>query len=927
MEEEENIYLCETAFENGTTFVSAFESSGNVQTFLHRDDHIPIRSTSVDLYEQEQCLSFKTDVDGVVIEWNNTVGIDMPISHLQIVPKGQLRLLYGMLKKHLDLHSFSENARQSLKCCVGVQLFYDSAGWETWLGFVPKQDSGVVLTRAIIEKVAFRSLADLKLVLQRQLRELVGTGVAKNTLAKNNLFNITKLRVLPDDQKDVLRVFDDALDEMDIATSEVEKILFSFRFGDKCQKSLKLPIARQESVNKITAHVAVSVSARAPALEVEYPIELFWSKQGLGDVGKRGNLVTAYSFSECGNYQSNLDGKMLDISPDLRAVCAHPESLYFVQLYADTPHLYPQCRFHPVSAGIFLLDGIMKQRTQVDKDAEIYIQEMRNNFEQLSDITCRLEFVVKIPDVPDSIDSNALINENKLRLLLQKYPLLVPFSHEHFINCLRVIGLHLTNRLDNMFRESRGTGNSKAVWESFQYELAVEKILYGHPLCPISRIYSINLGPGIDCPSRSKTDSDGFLSLDNFYSCCVDEYTHPPISVYSKSECIKRQMSRTYGVVDLIHASKTLLGKRLVYVFLKDLFDVGNVHGTFDEFHLGLKIDSRPDTQIRVVGGTSIRTLVDLVVKAKKAKYPMVIACLIRTLQQKGADVCESLKSGFRELKLGYFPAVRVYDAQKHEGLYWNWSFGLWVILDVENCPVESNRMTNVLTPLVVNKLENLKLCHTSTLRNRKLPWLKPCIEKLTDLNLNNEDMVTVLTFITCIARLMDGHYIDFYRLDRLEKDLPRPVTQRLLQSLQIQDKFLLNNFNRFRLWRLHHSLPFKLINEPCSKPALQISTETPLANNISHEEEILEPPGSIRDEEAADLSQEIFGSAEIEHLPSNCQKRWLPHELAILADLKEKRSDLTKGRLYMEYQKECRAMGIPDRSFVAFKKKIVKIN
>lgn len=130
------------------------------------------------------------------------------------------------------------------------------------------------------------------------------------------------------------------------------------------------------------------------------------------------------------------------------------------------------------------------------------------------------------------------------------------------------------------------------------------------------------------------------------------------------------------------------------------------------------------------MGGTSIRTLVDLVVKANKAKYPIVITCLLSTLQQKGADVCEALKAGIRELKLGYFPAVSVYDAQKHQELYWNWSFGLWVIFDEENCPSEPNRMANLLNPLIVNHLEILKLCHMSTLRNRQLPWLKPCIER-----------------------------------------------------------------------------------------------------------------------------------------------------------------------------------------------------
>ena len=79
-----------------------------------------------------------------------------------------------------------------MKQCVGVQLFYDSSGWETWLVFVPKRDSQLVLANVVIEKVALRSLSELKLLLQGKLRGLVSTGVAKNTLAKNNLFDIKK---------------------------------------------------------------------------------------------------------------------------------------------------------------------------------------------------------------------------------------------------------------------------------------------------------------------------------------------------------------------------------------------------------------------------------------------------------------------------------------------------------------------------------------------------------------------------------------------------------------------------------------------------------------------------------------------------------------------------------------------------------------
>ena len=156
-EEEENFFLCDTAIENGT----AFDGSEDVLAFLRREKYIPIRCATVDPHEQELCITLSTDVDGVVVERNNTVGIGLPIGHLQIVSKRPMRQIYGMVKKHIDLRCFSDNARQSIKVCVGVQLFYDSSGWETWHGFLPTPQSVVVLSSATIERVALRALAEL----------------------------------------------------------------------------------------------------------------------------------------------------------------------------------------------------------------------------------------------------------------------------------------------------------------------------------------------------------------------------------------------------------------------------------------------------------------------------------------------------------------------------------------------------------------------------------------------------------------------------------------------------------------------------------------------------------------------------------------------------------------------------------------------
>ena len=81
-------------------------------------------------------------------------------------------------------------------------------------------------------------------------------------------------------------------------------------------------------------------------------------------IGCRGALCTCLSFTDCGNIQSNFDGKAMDIRAKLFHLCKHPKKILFVKLYAIFPHLRLQTRFHPVS-GI-----IMTYITDIKKDTQ-----------------------------------------------------------------------------------------------------------------------------------------------------------------------------------------------------------------------------------------------------------------------------------------------------------------------------------------------------------------------------------------------------------------------------------------------------------------------------------------------------------------------------------------------------------------------------
>lgn len=77
-------------------------------------------------------------------------------------------------------------------------------------------------------------------------------------------------------------------------------------------------------------------------------------------VGERGNIIPTFSLRYCANFQSNLDGKCMDISRGLREILQRLESLRFIQFYADSPHL-SSSSIHPVLEQYHLVVFLVKR--------------------------------------------------------------------------------------------------------------------------------------------------------------------------------------------------------------------------------------------------------------------------------------------------------------------------------------------------------------------------------------------------------------------------------------------------------------------------------------------------------------------------------------------------------------------------------------
>ena len=129
------------------------------------------------------------------------------------------------------------------------------------------------------------------------------------TLAKNDMNDVRKLFVLPDDSSLILNEFQKSIEEAEI-DNHFEIISFCFRFGEKATDGVSLNHFKREHRKRVTIHCAVDISSDE--------IELMWSRAGVQEiVGERGVLNSCYSFRDCVCYQSNLDGRLMDIIPGI----------------------------------------------------------------------------------------------------------------------------------------------------------------------------------------------------------------------------------------------------------------------------------------------------------------------------------------------------------------------------------------------------------------------------------------------------------------------------------------------------------------------------------------------------------------------------------------------------------------------------------
>lgn len=732
-------------------FQTVYISYENVKSFLQRDKKIYARSVTANKIEQDVFLKYSTDVDGCVVELKSLRGIKMPIRHLTMLHKGlaSVRSIHSLLKKHMDLSLYSRKQLANFNQSVGFQFFYE-CGWEGWIGMVPCISRQVTeIRKEILKDLSYKYFQAIKTGFQEKLYKYCSSQTALRTLMKNDINHIEKMFILPDDSSAILGALQDSIEECR-PDGDCEVILFCFRFGEKMTSGVSLKEFCHKEIHKVTVHSAIDLFSE--------DIDLFWSTVGLqAVVGCRGVLSTCVSFSDCGNYQSNIDGRAMDISKGLRSICHHPEKLRFLQLYADIAHHRPRTRFHPVSGSIAGGMVFPKQTsTAFKRDAEQYISSLQTNFYLMKRSTCRIECVTELTELKELVMANDCLDVKHAFTLLEQQPLLVPFP-KGIMKYIQEVGLWLTSELTGLLENFSSTGNIGAIWQAFQLELAAEKMIWGHPLCFLSHLYSVNLGPGKLEPSRSITDQLGFLALDRWTACMASEDSLPPCSIWTGSEMLAKKIQRSAGMHDILQSSGFVLGRRLLNTLIADLFEVGKV-GVFirlEDFKQDLFSDK--PARVRVTGAVTVKQLVTILSSQRRLPVAMVYSSVCQLIQKSKIDLQSILKDGLLEMGLKHFPAIKTYDSHRNSVLCWSSRSGIWKIIGLEENKSEFRSSAGVLSMLVQAELERRNLVYISKLKKvpSTLPWINECTRKLSGENLSDENLVQVLSFVSCVALII----------------------------------------------------------------------------------------------------------------------------------------------------------------------------
>lgn len=809
-EEELNFMYGDTFFgandENTKNMLDAYYSHNNVEHFLKDEDlKIPLFPTTV-RYPKDN-LSHTFDIDGLVIQLNDITAVKARLHYLMVgkVVAPQLQIHWPALRKHLPLHEYDATGILALKKTFGHTLAFVDGGYLLHVSCITalKTNPHPIFHSDVAARAnASQVINNVLHLFATKLKSLPAQELQRPTILKTNLNELKRMHILEQDQSFVLAILMQAIRE--VSNDPTQKlIMFMTKFGQKDESTLPIAaLVHRKDVHSITCHSACTITPKDPR------VDLMWSRYGLQEVvGHRGNMFTTYAIPEAANFQTNLDQHQITLDRDLLEVFSGAiacSNITFVQLYATTPHVRVDAFKHPVSRVIATCGmHIQKHTTSIIQKAKSYIDHMDDLARKTACRTqARIEAVFLLDrNIPHILEAKDFYNPQAIYRLLENIPMLLPFKdNAHGLGLRHVtqpVATYLTNTLYTLFEECKGRGGYTNTWMAFQYELALEEMFFGRPYSPRSNQFSVSLGTNTTNPN-SLTKQRGFLGLSPVGSASVGE-DPPPIETWITEPLQQMRIRRIFTFTETLHAGPAVLGNSLIQVLLCDL------HERNEKISTETFKQSSVPFMCKLVGCRTTSELCKDLVERKAFGYPHTFGRAVQLAQEAGHNVLECLQLGLADFKI--FPAIVYWDENRHPKAKWNKVNYIELYRAAETPSAKA--LAAAYTGDVCSSIERRGLCFSKNLtryRENGMPWMEQAVLRLPK-HLEKKDLITTLTFVSCIGLIHNGDYISFNDLATLLSEMT--ITQQDLQKMHILSPLIL--LLSPKVHRLHESVPYKV--------------------------------------------------------------------------------------------------------------------
>lgn len=413
-DEPESVYI-RTGKENTEEVLKFGLDPANI---LFRSEPIRIRDCTIPRVSQTLWYDYDYDVDGIVATFKRFSDILVSFTYLGILPREKFSLIsvYNIVRKHLPLANYSKRGLECLRWSVSTKIC-EGDGFEFHLALLPKPQwtRFKQTNEALLQKCQYDYYDSFRNHFSACIKSLPPADISRGTFKKNSIINVRRWRVLPDDRQLVLELLDEAL-QLTPHGEEFEVSILAFQLGQHDTSDEIIVEAFDVKKATISIHAAITISSNF------FDQHLLWSRFGLQEiVGDRGTFTTALTLSSCANFQTNLDGRLIDITPELRQICKTPHFLNFIQFYADTPHM-SSSHIHP-TFGCIVSTGILHKEIlkSMEKRSKEYLDLCEENCLKLFKVNARVEIVALHKEATNKILAKNFIDchaQSQLQLFL-----------------------------------------------------------------------------------------------------------------------------------------------------------------------------------------------------------------------------------------------------------------------------------------------------------------------------------------------------------------------------------------------------------------------------------------------------------------------------------------------------------------------------